>query len=209
MIVEGIVTTMNPDGQAQLSPMGPVIDLGQRQIELRPFRGSTTLANLIARPFGVFHCTDDALLIVQAVTKRWLEVPKLQPAERGPGWVLPEACVWHEFTCGYIDQSTNRAMVAGRIIASGRGPDFSGFNRAKHGLIEAAITLSRLQFLPVEEIEQSLYSAAKLIEKTGGERERLALHLLQTHLAEHQSAARDTSHEPGLDLKQREAHERR
>lgn len=197
MIIEGIVITTNAAGQAQLSPMGPVLDLEQKQIELRPFSGSNTLANLMARPFGVFHCTDDALLIVQAVTKRWLETPALQPAEQGPGWVLPAACVWHEFTCGYIDQTANRAVVAGRIVASGRGPNFSGFNRAKHGLIEAAITLSRLQFLPAAEIEQSLSAAARLVEKTGGERERLGLQLLQTHYAEHQLVEQETSHSYG------------
>ncbi|MFN5708822.1 MAG: DUF447 domain-containing protein [Planctomycetota bacterium] len=189
MIIEGIVTTTDAQGRPYLSPMGPVVDLEQRRIELRPFSGSTTLTHLLARPAGVFHCTDDALLIVQAVTKRWVQPPELVAAQSIAGWVLPGACVWHEFTCGYVDQSANRVVVSGKILHSGRGPDFSGFNRAKHGLIEAAITLSRLQFLPREEIEQSLSHAARVVEKTGGPRERQALDLLFAHLTDYQQAA--------------------
>jgi len=209
MIIEGIVITTNAEGQAHLSPMGPVIDLQQQQIELRPFGGSVTLSNLIAHPYGVFHCTDDALMIVQAVTKRWVEEPQLVPAQSLPGWVLPAACVWHEFACGFVDQSSNRAVVLGKIRHTGRGPDFAGFNRAKHGLIEAAITISRLQFLPAEEIEQSLQVAARLVDKTGSSRERLALDLLQTHFAEHQLAQSTPNHCNEANARQPETREPR
>lgn len=183
MIIEGIVTTLDEEGRAHIRPMGPMMDWERRQLELRPFQGSQTLANLLVRPEGVFHCTDDALLIAQAVINRWIEPPRLEAAREVRGWVIPDACVWHEFACGFIDQTANRAAIRANILNTGRGRDFAGFNRAKHALLEAAIAISRLQFLPQEEIRLSLDWAARMVEKTGGPRERLALELLQTEHA--------------------------
>ena len=188
MIIEGIVTTLDPNGEANISPMGPVLDLTGKLIELRPFVGSRTLANLLARPTGVFHLTDDALLIAQAVTKRWVEPPDLERARQIPGWVIPGACVWHEFQCGFVDQSSNRATVKANIVASGRGPDFGGFNRAKHAILEASVMVSRLDFLPFPEIESALQNAERLCDKTGSSRERLALEVLQSFVAAYQSS---------------------
>jgi len=193
MIIEGIVTTLDPNGEANISPMGPVLDLSRQLIELRPFSGSRTLANLIARPSGVFHLTDDALLIAQAVTKRWVDPPVLKPASHVAGWVISAACSWHEFQCGFVDQITNRAVVKANIVASSRGTDFGGFNRAKHAILEAAVMVSRLAFLPYSEIEQALQNAQRLCDKTGGPREQLALNVLQSFVDAHQSASANAS----------------
>jgi hypothetical protein len=187
MIIEGIVTTLDPNGEANISPMGPVLDLPRQTIEFRPFVGSRTLANLLARPMGVFHLTDDALLIAQAVTKRWVEPPHLKQATQILGWVIPAACSWHEFKCGFVDQSSNRATVKANIVASGRGPEFGGFNRAKHAILEAAVMVSRLDFLPLPEIELALQTAERLCDKTGSPRERLALEVLQTFVNAHET----------------------
>ncbi len=196
MIIEGIVTTLEPDGGVNISPMGPLLDRVGETIELRPYSGSRTLFNLAARPHGVFHRTDDALLIVMAVTKRWVEPPRLEPALAVPGWVLPDCCGWHEFVCGYVDQSANRAVVKGKIVHSSEGRGFTGFNRARHALLEAAVVISRVQFLPMSEIQLALETAAKLVEKTGGDRERLALEVLQAHLSANQSAEASPSAVP-------------
>jgi hypothetical protein len=186
MIIEGIVTTLDPNGEANISPMGPILDLPRETIEFRPFAGSRTLANLLARPMGVFHLTDDALLIAQAVTKRWVEPPLLERATQISGWVIPAACSWHEFKCSFVDQTTNRATVKANIVASGRGLDFAGFNRAKHAILEAAVMVSRLDFLPLPEIELALQNAGRLCDKTGSPRERLAIEVLQAFVNAHQ-----------------------
>lgn len=187
MIIEGIVTTLDPNGEANISPMGPVLDQSRQLIELRPFAGSRTLANLLVRPSGVFHLTDDALLIAQAVTKHWVEPPLLERAIHVPGWVIPAACSWHEFQCGFVDQTNNRAVVKATIVASGRGVDFGGFNRAKHAILEAAVMVSRLDFLPLAEVELALQNAQRLCDKTGGSRERLAFDVLRSFVKAHQS----------------------
>jgi hypothetical protein len=189
MIIEGIVTTLDRNGEANISPMGPVMDLPRQTIEFRPFVGSRTLANLLARPMGVFHLTDDALLIAQAVTKRWVAPPLFERATQISGWVIPAACVWHEFKSSYVDQSSNRTIVKANIVASGRGAEFGGFNRAKHAILEVAIMVSRLDFLPLPEIELALQTAGRLCDKTGSPRERLALDVLQAFVSE-----RETNH---------------
>ena len=50
MILEGIVTTLSPDGVLNIAPMGPQIDaeMSLRSFVLRPYRTSTTYCNLKA-----------------------------------------------------------------------------------------------------------------------------------------------------------------
>jgi hypothetical protein len=110
----------------------------------------------------------------------------LERASQISGWIIPAACSWHEFKCGFVDQSSNRATVKANIVASGRGPDFGGFNRAKHAILEAAVMVSRLDFLPLPEIELALQNADRLCDKTGSPRERLALEVLQAFVNAHE-----------------------
>ena len=67
MILEGIVTTLNDDATLNIAPMGPRVDAGVAlaRFELRPYRSSTTYYNLKKRGEGVFHVTDDVLLLAQ------------------------------------------------------------------------------------------------------------------------------------------------
>src|SRR5439155_18200625 len=66
MILEGLVTTRNPDGSPHLAPMGPRVGADFARFVLRPFPTSTTYRNLLAHPEGVLHVTDDALLLAKA-----------------------------------------------------------------------------------------------------------------------------------------------
>ena len=67
MILEGIVTTLSLEGALNVAPMGPWIDpdLSMARFVLRPFHTSTTYQNLKSRGEGVFHVTDDVLLVAQ------------------------------------------------------------------------------------------------------------------------------------------------
>ncbi|MBL4884831.1 MAG: DUF447 family protein, partial [Planctomycetaceae bacterium] len=83
-ILEGIVTTRNPDGSVNAAPMGPVVISQQAgtisQFLFRPFQDSQTCQNLLATKQGVFHVTDNVLLFAQAVTKKLIpSQPLLQP----------------------------------------------------------------------------------------------------------------------------------
>ena len=66
LILEGLVTTIGPDGAINLAPMGPIVDAGMKRLLLRPYNTSQTYQNLKAHGEGVFHVTDDVLMLGQA-----------------------------------------------------------------------------------------------------------------------------------------------
>lgn len=178
MILEAIITTTMPDGSVHISPMGPIISDGFSRFELRPFEGSQTLANLRSSRAGVLHVTDDVMLFAQAVSNCWVERPELARARAIDGWIVTDACRWYEFEVSFMEQSTSRCSLQCNTVAEGIGRDFFGFNRAKHAVLEAAIVVSRRDFLPSSEIDAHLERAATIVAKTGGQKELAALDLL-------------------------------
>ncbi len=95
MILEGIVTTLSLEGALNVAPMGPWIDpdLSMAQFVLRPFHTSTTYQNLKARGEGVFHVTDDVLLLAQtAIGADPFPAPATRAADLIAGKVLSDAC---------------------------------------------------------------------------------------------------------------------
>src|SRR5687767_14375291 len=88
LIAEGIVTTVNPDGSANISPMGPRVNRDFTQLLLRPFQTSTTYQNLKRTGEGVFHITDDVLLIAKAAVGQLTPRPPLEPAPHVLGFLL-------------------------------------------------------------------------------------------------------------------------
>ena len=108
MILEGIVTTVSPEGEVNVAPMGPHLpglsadpsfprSDPLEQFILKPFRGSRTYANLAAHGEGVLHVTDDVLLLAQSATGVPDPFPNLIPASRVRGYVLRDACRYAEF----------------------------------------------------------------------------------------------------------------
>ena len=66
MILEGIVTTVGADGDINIAPMGPLVDAAMEHLILRPFPTSQTYQNLLHHGEGVFHVTDDVLMLALA-----------------------------------------------------------------------------------------------------------------------------------------------
>ena len=97
MILEGIVTTVSPEGQINIAPMGPRVDAAMRRLLLRPFPTAQTCRNLREHGEGVLHVTDDVLLLARAAVGALDPVPPLVPAARVRGWVLTGACRYYEF----------------------------------------------------------------------------------------------------------------
>ena len=178
MILEAIISTTMPDGSAHISPMGPIISDGFSRFELRPFEGSQTLANLRVRRAGVLHVTDDVMLFAQAISNCWVVPPELVRATAIDGWIIVDACRWYEFEVSFVEQSTSRCSLQCKTVVEGVGRDFFGFNRAKHAVLEAAIVVSRRDFLPAIEIDAQLERATTIVAKTGGQKELAALDLL-------------------------------
>jgi hypothetical protein len=165
--------------------MGPEIggDPTLRRFELRPYRSSTTYLNLKARGEGVFHVTDDVLLLAQAAIGASIEPePELRPAREIAGWILGGACRYYEFRALDFDDRADRARITVETVAEGRIRDFLGFNRARHAVLEAAILATRIRILPRAEILAEIERLAVLVTKTGGPVEQKAFRLLHEHV---------------------------
>ena len=180
MILEGLVTTTATDGSLHLAAMGPEVADTRAfdQIVLKPFGDSQTARLLAAQPTGVFHLTDDVLLLARVVTDSLPAPPAARAASEVPGWVLEEACEAFEFRIVQADVSGPRARLAANVVARHHGRTFRGFNRAAHAVVEAAILSTRVHLLGLEEVTRQLDLLRPLIDKTAGDREREAFALL-------------------------------
>lgn len=183
LILEGLVTSLNADRTVHLTPMGPVFESPDAmQFELRPYEGSTTLANLQRHPQGVLHVTDDVSLIAVAALGQLTTLPAMKPAQSIDGSILADACRWYEFEVDQHTANPPRHRLLCRVVAYGRGRDFWGFNRARHALLEAAILLTRVGLLEPEYIRREFERLAVPIEKTAGEAEQQLFERLKAEL---------------------------
>jgi hypothetical protein len=181
VILEGIVTTLDPEGRLNVAPMGPRVEPGLRRFVLRPFRTAATYRNLKATGVGVLHVTDDVLMIARAAIGLAVEAAT-RPASAVRGEVLIDACRYYEFRVLSLDDREERATIEAETLAEGRLRDFFGLNRAKHAVVEAAILATRVHLIPSGEILAEMDRLAPLVEKTGGEAERAAFRLLEQHV---------------------------
>jgi hypothetical protein len=182
MILEGIVTTVSPDGVLNIAPMGPRVDASMDRFLLRPFNTAQTYRNLSSHGEGVLHVTDDVLLLARAAVGRLEPMPAVEPAERVRGFVLSNACHYYEFRVLRIDDREERVTIEAETVHRGRRRDFFGFNRAKHAVVEAAILATRTAFLPAEHIAEELRRLAVMVEKTGGPEEHEAFRFLKAYV---------------------------
>lgn len=187
LILEGLLTTLDADGAVNIAPMGPMVEETMQRMTLRPYHTSRSYANLQRTGQGVFHVTDDVLLLAKACIDQLDTLPLMRPMESFPGMVLTDACRWYALQVGSIDDSQPRITIEARVVDSGAQREFFGFNRAKHAVLEAAILASRVGLLPREEILRQFPALATMVQKTGGPAEHEALQLLETYV-------RTTSH---------------
>jgi hypothetical protein len=182
MILEGIVTTISPEGELNIAPMGPIVEPAMTRLVLRPFRTSHTYRNLKALGEGVFHVTDNVLMLAQGAIGKVEPMPEVSRATSILGYVIEDACRFYEFRVTKIDDETERVTMEADVTHTGWRRDFFGFNRAKHAVLEAAILATRTAFLPPEDVAREFARLAPLVSKTGGPVEHEAFALLQAHV---------------------------
>lgn len=186
-IIEGVMTTLAPpttdatagappEQRVNVAPMGPmVIPPGDRLI-LRPFVTSTTYRNLKATGQGVFHITDDVLLIARGALRRIQpDELRLTPAAVVEGLVIADACRYHELRVDTIEDDQPRTRIEARVVHSERLRDWDGFNRAQAAVIEAAILATRLHLTGADPVREAIERLREPVFKTGAEPEREAL----------------------------------
>jgi hypothetical protein len=184
MILEGIVTTLSPAGEVNIAPMGPEVGANLDRFVLKPFRSAKTYANLKAHPEGVFHVTDDVLLLASAAIGPVEPLPEVIRASTINGFILAGACRAYEFRVANIDDREERTRIDVTTVHATRLRDFFGFNRAKHAVVEAAILATRTAFLPAGQIRDEFRRLEVIVQKTGGDQEREAFQLLQRFVNE-------------------------
>ena len=182
MILEGIVTTISPEGDLNIAPMGPIVEPTMSRLILRPFPTSHTYRNLKDLGEGVFHVTDDVLLLAKGAIGVVEPTPEVSRATSILGYVIESACRFYEFRVTSIDDQSERVTIQAEVTHSGWRRDFFGFNRAKHAVLEAAILATRTSFLPLDDMAREFARLESMVAKTGGPQEREAFALLQAHL---------------------------
>lgn len=181
-ILEGIVTTLNADGPLNISPMGPIVDESLDRLWLRPFHTSTTYQNLKRTGQGVFHITDDVLLLAHAAVGQPEPLPRTLPAANVEGVILADACRWYAFEVESLDDAQERTSIVARVVDRGVQREFLGFNRAKHAVVEAAILATRVHLLDPQEIMAEFDRLAPIVAKTGAAPEHEAFDFLKQHV---------------------------
>jgi hypothetical protein len=185
MIRETIVTTVGAEGRVHLAPLGIIVE-GDGFI-LAPFRPSTTLENLRVVPFAVANYTDDVRIFAGCLTGRrdW----PVALAEKIPVPRLAAALAHAELAVTRVADDAQRPRFHCRVVHRVCHAPFEGLNRAKAAAIEAAILVSRLDFLPREKIERDIEYLRIAVEKTAGPAEQEAWAWLMDKIREHDAAA--------------------
>ena len=183
MIQETLVTTQNKLGVMHIAPMGVHIE-GDDFIIL-PFKPSTTLANLLETKVAVLNYSDDVRIFAGCLTGR-RDWPCTQ-AEKIDGRVLERALAHTELEVVSLEEDSIRPRIICRAIHSVNHAPFKGFNRAQHSVLEAAILISRIAWLPIEKIDAEIDYLRIALEKTAGPREWEAWEWLMAKMAEHKA----------------------
>jgi hypothetical protein len=184
VIVEGVATTWDANGVVNVAPLGPLVaerpPSHWKGLLFRPFPGSKTYANLKAVGEGVFHLTDDVLLVARSAVGDVM--PETVPTERLSGRRLTDCCRWFEFRIAEWNENGERPQAQAIVLHQGVGREWTGFNRAKHAVLEAAILATRLHLLGREAVQQELERLRSPVEKTAGKAEREAFAMLIEHV---------------------------
>jgi uncharacterized protein len=178
VIIESIVTSLDPSGAVNFAPMG--VEWGEDHLVLKPFLETTTFRNVSATRTAVVNLTDDVMLFAQAAISS-PSYPAI-PAEVVRGVVLEAACSWREVEAVSVDATPPRSRIEARVVHHGFRREFLGFNRARHAVLEAAILATRTHLIPAEQIQAEMEKLQVIVDKTAGPREQEAMALLTAYV---------------------------
>ncbi len=185
MIRETIVTTVDAEGRVYIAPLGLIAE-GEHWI-IAPFRPSTTLTNLQAVPYAVANYTDDVRIFAGCLTGKrdW-------PLAKRDGFAVPRlaAALAHaELAVDRVQDDPQRPRFVCRVLRREQHAPFEGLNRAKAAVLELAVLVSRLDFLPCDKIEREIAYLKIAIDKAAGPEEAEAWGWLMEKVQAHYDAS--------------------
>jgi hypothetical protein len=178
MIVESIVTTVDPAGQVNIAPMG--VEWGEDVIVLKPFLETTTYRNVTATSVAVVNLIDDVRVFARAAISN--PGYPVMPASVVEGVRLADACSWRELQVSAFDATPPRSRIEMAVVHRGVSREFIGFNRAAHAVLEATIYATRLHLLDRAFIESELTRLQAIVDKTAGPAEHEAMALVSEYV---------------------------
>ena len=167
MIFETIISTVNSQGDAHVTPFG--IQMQDGLVVISPYKPSATLDNILATQHAVMNLTDDVRVFAGALTRR--KTWSLTPAEKITGYRLSETLAHKELKLVKINEDFLRPQLFLEVIHEVQHQSFMGFNRAQAAVIELAVLASRLNMLAKEKVLSEMQYLQIAIDKTAGERE--------------------------------------
>ena len=180
-IRECIVTTQDNE-KVHIAPMG--IHEDGKHLIILPFRPSETLENIERDKTATLNYTDDVRIYAGCITGRcaWPTCPT--DVIKG---VRLENCLTHaELEVMDKVEHELRPRFYCKVVHEATHAPFHGYNRAQYAVIELAILVSRLQWLPQEKIQQEIEYLTIGFEKTAGAREQEAWTWLTTQIQQYQ-----------------------
>lgn len=181
MIYEAVITTTDSRGRCHITPMG--YRETSAGILIAPFVPSQTLSNLRETRQASLSMIDDVAVIAGCLTGR-RDWPTLACEQIG-GWRLAAPLAHQELVVEQVEDHPQRPQFLCRVVFAATHAPFKGYNRAQAAVIEAAILVSRLDWLSAEKVKMELDYLSIAIEKTAGERELLAWRWLLEAIHEH------------------------
>jgi hypothetical protein len=184
MILETIITSVDEQGRAHVTPFG--IRMQDGLVVISPYKPSTTLDNILATKHAVLNLTDDVRVFAGALTRRqpWT----LLHTETVEGYRLADTLAHKELKLVKVEQDAMRPQLFLEVVYEAQHKPFQGFNRAQAAVIELAVLVSRLARLPMEKITQEMSYLTIAIEKTAGPRELEAWNWLVEAVNNHRAA---------------------
>lgn len=183
MIFETVVTTLSPEGQAHVAPMG--IRYRADEVVLMPYRPSTTLDNIVATGRAVLNIVVDTRVFAGCVTGR--QVWDTIAAERIAGVRLACALSHTELRLvSRADEAQRTVLRLARVHEATHAP-FIGLNRAQAAVVEGAVLISRLHMLPPDKVDSEMAYLQIAIDKTAGPAEQEAWRWLREAVARHRA----------------------
>lgn len=170
MIFETIITSVNTQGDAHVTPFG--IQIQDGLVVISPFKPSTTLQNILVTKHAVMNLTDDVRVFAGALTGRhgWT----LVKAEKVEGFRLANTLIHKELKLVKVEDDATRPKLFLEVLYEQQHQFFQGFNRAQAAVIELAVLVSRLHMLPKEKVFGELQYLQIALDKTAGEQEKQA-----------------------------------